>query len=105
MYETVPIQYLDLFLEQGFDGRIVDLRNPPSYKQAHIVGAENFPLYELLTCPSILTDERTILFYCSRGSESLLACNRYSQRGYHVVNVANGLNLYQGKYLVSAEDA
>lgn len=104
MYQTVPIQYLDLFLEQGFDGRIIDLRNPPSYEQAHIMGAENFPLFELLGCPSMLSDEVTILFYCSRGSESLLACNRYSQMGYHVVNVANGLNLYSGKYLVSGRN-
>lgn len=99
MYQTIPIQYLDYFLEQGFDGRIVDLRNRSSYLMSHISGAENFPLHELMEQPGMLPSDKTVLFYCSRGSESLLACNYFSRQGYQVINVANGLNLYKGKYL------
>lgn len=101
MYETIPVQYLDHYLEQGFDGRIVDLRDASSYRRAHIDGAENYPFDELMSRPSMISGEQPILFYCARGSESLLACNRFSGMGYQVVNVANGLNLYRGKYLVS----
>lgn len=100
MYDTVPIQYLDYFLEQGFDGRIIDLRDESSYQYSHIKGAENYPYDELMDNPYMLPDDKIILFYCSRGSESLLACNRFVRLGYGVINVANGLNLYRGKYLV-----
>ena len=43
MYKTIPIQYLDQWLEQGYNGRIIDLRSPSSYCQGHISGAENYP--------------------------------------------------------------
>ena len=101
MYETIPIQHLDAWLERGYDGRIIDLRNESSYCRGHICGAENYPYEELLEQPSLLTGERPLLFYCSRGSESLLACNYYSRRGYRVANVANGLIYYRGKYLTT----
>lgn len=100
MYDTVPVQYLDYYLEQGFDGRIIDLRDAESYQYSHIKGAENYPYDDLMNDPSVLPGDRPILFYCSRGSESLLACNKYMRMGYCVINVANGMNLYRGKYLV-----
>lgn len=99
-YQTIPIQYLDDYLEQEFDGRIVDLRNPSSFRCAHISGAENYPFDELMCHPCRLPDDKPVLFYCARGSESLLACNYFSKAGYDVTNVANGLSLYRGKYLV-----
>lgn len=101
MYETIPIQYLDFFLESGFNGRIVDLRNESSYRYAHIEGAENYPFQTLMVSPELLPCDKPILFYCSRGSESLLICNLFARKGYQVLNVANGLTLYRGKYLVS----
>lgn len=100
MYDTIPIHHLDDYLEQGFDGLVVDLRDPYSYRNGHIYGAENYPFDDLMSNPSMLPTDYPVLFYCARGSESLLACNRFSQKGYQVINVANGLNLYRGKYLV-----
>lgn len=99
MYQTIPVQYLDLFLDKGFNGRIVDLRGREVFGRAHIRGAENIPLEELLANPALLSLELPVLFYCSRGSESLLASIRFSRMGYRVYNVANGLSQYRGKYL------
>lgn len=99
MYQTIPIQYLDYFLDDGFNGRIIDVRSRDEYNKSHIRGAENIELDELLARPELLSEKRPILFYCSRGSESLLASIRFSRMGYQVTNVANGLNLYRGKYL------
>lgn len=99
MYETIPIQYLDEWLEQGYDGRIIDLRSPSSYCQAHLSGAENFPFDELMEWPDQLDGCQPLLFYCTRGSESMLACNLYARKGYQVFNVANGFRFYRGKYL------
>ena len=99
MYDTIPSQHLDRWLEQGYNGRIIDLRDPESFRRGHIYGAENYPFDELMQDPSLLTGARPLLFYCSRGSESLLACNYYSRLGYQVFNVANGITYYRGKYL------
>lgn len=100
MYQTIPIQYLDSYLDQGFTGTVVDLRSPDAYCQAHILGSINIPFDELMEQPQLLRKDKPVLFYCSRGSESLLASNQFYRNGYEVVNVANGLNLYRGKYLV-----
>lgn len=99
MYETIPVQHLDRWLEQGYEGRIIDLRSPSSYCQSHLCGAENYPFDELMEHPELLDNSQPLLFYCARGSESLLACNLFYRKGYHVVNVANGLRFYRGKYL------
>lgn len=99
MYQTIPVQYLDYFLDNGFDGRIIDLRGRNVFGHAHIKGAENIPLDELLANPSLLSADTPVLFYCSRGSESLLASIRFSRMGFQVVNMAGGLRFYQGKYL------
>lgn len=99
MYKTIPIQYLDQWLEQGYNGRIIDLRSPSSYCQGHISGAENYPFDELMDDPDLLDGSCPLLFYCTRGSESMLVCNLYYRKGYQAVNVANGLRFYRGKYL------
>lgn len=104
MYQTIPIQYLDDYLERGFDGRLVDLRDAVSYRCAHILGAENIPFDNLICCQSKLSAGETVMFYCLRGSESLLACNYFSGKGFHVINVANGLSQYRGKYLVAGSE-
>ena len=54
MYKTIPIQYLDQWLEQGYNGRIIDLRSPSSYCQGHISGAENYPFDDLMDDPDLL---------------------------------------------------
>lgn len=101
MYETIPIQRLDKWLEKGYTGKIIDLREPEYYKKGHIYGAENYPFEQLMKDPSVLPGDQPLLFYCTRGSESLLACNYYYRRGCHVFNVANGITYYKGKYMTS----
>ena len=78
MYETIPIQQLDEWLERGYTGRIIDLRDAGAFCCGHIYGAENYPFHELMQNPSVLTAQEPLLFYC---------------------NVANGLSYYCGKYL------
>ena len=69
MYKTIPIQYLDQWLEQGYNGRIIDLRSPSSYCQGHISGAENYPFDELMDDPDLLDGSCPLLFYCTREAE------------------------------------
>ncbi len=98
MYETIPVNDLDRWLEQGYTGRIVDLRDPESFYRSHLYDAENYPYEELMENPSVLTGEAPVLFYCSRGSESMLACNYYSRQGLEVYNLGGGYRYYRGKY-------
>ena len=99
MYETIPVNVLDQWLEQGYRGRIVDLRDPDAYAQSHLYGAENFPYEWLMENPSVLEGtDAPVLFYCSRGSESMLACNYFSRTGLKVYNLGGGYRFYRGKY-------
>ena len=41
MYQTIPVRYLDAWLEQGYTGRLIDLRTPEEYNVSHLCEAEN----------------------------------------------------------------
>ena len=105
MYETIPVRCLDTWLERGYTGRIVDLRDRTSYHRSHLCTAENIPYERWREDPfhelPQLTWETPILFYCERGSESMLVCNYYDRLGYKVYNLGGGYRFYCGKYAES----
>ena len=41
-----------------------------------------------------------LVFYCARGGQSMMVCRYLARMGYSVLNVANGIAYYRGKYLV-----
>ena len=45
MYQTIPVRYLDAWLEQGYTGRLIDLRTPEEYNVSHLCEAENIPFF------------------------------------------------------------
>lgn len=98
MYETIPVQELDSWLERGYTGRIIDLRDRTSYCASHLYGAEQIPCEILLEKPELLSGEGPFLFYCARGSESLLICNLFARRGCKVYNLGGGYRYYRGRY-------
>lgn len=102
MYETIPVACLDDWLEAGFDGRIIDLRDPEAFCQSHLCTAENIPYPRFQEDPLLalpfLTWGEPVLFYCARGNESMLVCNYYDRKGYRVYNLGGGYRFYRGKY-------
>lgn len=100
MYQTITMRQMDEWLDSGKDLVLIDLRNRASFACGHIKGAVNIPYEELEDTARQLSKERLLVFYCSRGGQSLLACNHLEAKGYRVLNVANGLCSYRGKYLV-----
>ncbi|MBS6913476.1 MAG: rhodanese-like domain-containing protein [Clostridium sp.] len=96
MYQMIPVRRLDQFLDQGFSGTIVDLRSPEEYRRFHLKGAVNRELEELLNQPEEIDRTLPVLFYCSRGSESLRAAVCFSRLGYLAFDVANGIQYYRG---------
>lgn len=99
-YPTIPINQLDRFIDQEQEMFLIDLRNKASYDKCHIKGAVNLPFTELEDRFGSLPRDKTLIFYCSRGGQSLLACNHLSAQGWNVVNTAGGTAFYRGKYMV-----
>lgn len=102
MYDTIPVARLDRWLERGYTGKIVDLRDREAFLQSHLWTAENMPYEEFAENPkeafSRLYDGSPILFYCSRGSESMLVCNYFDRQKARVYNLGGGYRFYRGKY-------
>ena len=70
-YEMISEKELDRLLEkeQGF---VIDLRSPWEYAAYHIPGAVNIP-YERLKKFRGLPKNVPLIFYCERGSVSMVA--------------------------------
>lgn len=91
---------LECCLEKGTDMVLVDLRDPESFAREHIAGAINIPNEDLPTRWKELPIGRTIVFYCHRGPNGLLAARNLSRAGYRAANVCGGIQAYRGKYRV-----
>lgn len=104
MYQTITMRQLEYMLDSHREMFLLDVRNRASYEMCHIDGAVNIPYSELDGDLDSLPVDKIIVCYCARGGQSMLACNHLSGMGYQVVNVANGLSSYQGKYLVKGQN-
>lgn len=103
-YRTISMWELEQWLDRGYPFELVDLRTEWEYAAGHIKGAINIPFLQLEEREEELPHGRTIVFYCQRGSKSLLACNRLVNKGLAVVNTGGGFQAYRGKYLVQSVD-
>lgn len=99
-FPTIRLDQLEYYLDHKEDMMVIDLRNRPSYEKCHIQGAVNIPFDELEKKMGELPKDRPLVFYCSRGGQSMRACRYLANLGYRAVNVANGITFYKGKYLV-----
>lgn len=103
-YPTISMRELDRWITCGRHMELIDLRSRGAYAYSHLRGAINIPYDEL---EETMEEGRLFEFqqgvplvlYCARGSQSLLACNHLSARGYPVVNVAGGIAAYRGNCL------
>ncbi|MEY8338025.1 rhodanese-like domain-containing protein [Lachnospiraceae bacterium 62-35] len=99
-YATITFQELESWIEQEIPVKIIDLRDAGSYTISHFKGASNLPFEEMEEWQTDLPWGETLVFYCSRGSTSMMVCSRLSAAGYIAVNVAGGYTFYKGKYAV-----
>ena len=104
-YPTISMRELDCWITCNTPMELIDLRSREAYEYSHLKGAVNIPFEELEEmyygqepfCPCI---EVPLVLYCTRGGQSMLACNHLSARGYPVVNVAGGIAAYRGNWLI-----
>ena len=103
-YPTISMRELECWILCGKPMELIDLRDRRSYAYSHLKGAVNIPYEELESMAEEGVLERCkdapMVLYCTRGSQSMLACNHLSARGYPVVNTAGGLAAYRGSSMV-----
>lgn len=76
---------------------LIDIRQPFEYRNAHLPGAKNIPMEEVLNEPEEFLDKsKEYYIICQSGNRSLRACNYLRDKGYKVINVAEGTSGYKG---------
>ena len=78
----------------GFDGLLLDVREPDEYARGHIVDAVNLPLSQLRTRYAELPTDREIWIYCGVGQRAYFAARFLAQRGYEARNLSGGYSTY-----------
>lgn len=102
-FQAISASWLDWYADQE-DVLIIDLRPRQNYVYRHIDGAVNIPFRELEHNMDRLPKNKTLVFYCQHGSQSLMACRQLSAMGYRTLSVTGGLNYYRGNRLVFQSD-
>ncbi len=104
-YPTISMRELECWICWGRPMELIDLRDRRSYRYSHLINAVNIPFQELedmIEQGEVIDYQPGVpmVFYCARGSQSMLVCNHLSVRGYPVVNTAGGLAAYRGNCLI-----
>lgn len=94
-FETVTPQAF-LAKWQQTDLPVLDVRSPEEYQNGHIPNAENLPLERLPQVLDQLDQALTYYVICRSGRRSEQASQFLTEQGYHVINVAEGMNAWTG---------
>ena len=100
MFKTIPVWEVDQYIEYNGNIMIIDLRSSFSYQKGHLKGAVNLPYEEYDYWKNQLPRDKTLIFYCARGGQSMNVCRHLESMGYQVINLANGISYYRGKYMI-----
>lgn len=99
--ETISPKMLDYYVDNK-RALIIDLRGKEEYEKSHIKGAINIP-YEGGSFRFRPPRNRDVIFYCERGSLSLIAARELAKDNYRVRSVIGGIHMYRGRNLITAE--
>jgi rhodanese-related sulfurtransferase len=69
---------------------VVDVREPREFNQGHIPGAISMPLFKLLSDPSQLPNDESLVFVCQSGRRSKRATYLLRNQGYKKAKVLEG---------------
>lgn len=100
MFKSIPIWEVDYYIDNISNAMLIDLRDRVSYQSYHIMGAVNWPYEDRDSWMIRLPKDKVLLFYCFRGGQSMMVCKYLEPMGYDVINIANGIVYYKGKYMV-----
>jgi len=84
-----------MILKNDKDAILVDVRSPQEYKEGHLNGSINLPLYDIeKDCKKILPNkENTIIIYCQSGNRSKRAIEILKKENYtNLYNITGGID-------------
>lgn len=77
--------------------RIVDVRTPEEFAAAHIPGAENVPMDQILAEAGSWDKAEPVLLYCATGERSAYVFQQLAQAGFqHLYNLKDGIVAWDG---------
>ena len=82
--------------KQGKELSIIDVREAEEVAAGKIPGAVNIPLGLLEFRLQDLDKSKEHIVVCRSGGRSSMAANLLEERGYKVINMAGGMNEWQG---------
>jgi len=82
----IPLEITPLEVKQRLDSgeklRLIDVREPFEYQQAHIDGSELIPMRAVpQTLPSLESEEATLIVFCHHGMRSLQVVSWLREQG------------------------
>ena len=92
--EDITMHELVEILNTNPNAILLDVRSEQEFREGHLFGAINIPLYELYcTAEEILRDKNsTIIAYCQVGLRSKKAIEILKKLGYkNLYNIKNGI--------------
>ena len=92
---SVRATALKQMIAERNDLLLVDLRSEQSYKEGHIEGAVNSPLYRLSRNYSEIPLDRTLVLIDDRGFRTFLAGSYLEMKGYRVMRLFGGMEAWQ----------
>ena len=96
----ISLAELECRLDDKFPVRLVDVRSAEEYQAGRLEGAVSIPFTELERRLSELQEPGPpVIFYCSRGGNSLLAARMAAARGIPACSLANGIHYYNGSHM------
>ena len=93
--KSITTTELRALIDQGFDGLLIDVREPHEHAMASIEGAQLIPLGTLPQNASSLPMDRDIYIHCKMGMRSARAVEFLMERGFtRVANVTGGIDAW-----------
>lgn len=93
--ENIDYENVKTILKNDKQAILIDVRSPQEYKEGHLEGSINFPLYDLERKynSKLQNKNNTIILYCQSGSRSKRALKILKEQGYtSVYQIEGGLD-------------
>lgn len=76
---------------------LLDVRTPEEYRQGHIPGSKNVPLYVMDQVKEVADLDTPLFVYCHSGARSREAVSMLERMGYQQVKNIGGITAYKGE--------
>ncbi|MCI9532299.1 MAG: rhodanese-like domain-containing protein [Lachnospiraceae bacterium] len=89
-FQAIGIREFNTYRKRP-DAWVIDLRSREEFEEVHVEGARNIPYGDLKAFRKYLPKDKLYLFYCDRGSSSLMAAKDLSREGYRTMSLVGGI--------------